>query len=217
VVRYSLNHLAFTLIELLFAIVIMGITMVSVPVIISSNAKGFDATIIQEAIFAASAELNQILAFRWDENSIDDNATNILTLSRVIDTAIGGCDPTTRLRPGHILEPLHRRCLDSNTTTPTPLLSFGLDANDTVADDIDDIDITKKDMFIGDPTSIEGYKHAYQSEFSISYAEIGTVTAANKNAKLIEIIVRDDEDNIVTTLKSYTLNIGEIDFYKRTY
>jgi len=206
VVKSSLNTLAFTLIEVLFAIVIMGITMVSVPVIMSSNARGFDTTIIQEAIFAASAELNQALSFNWDENSMENNST---AFSRVIDTT-GDCDNATRLRPGHIKQPFHRRCIDSNTTMPTL-------GNDGDMDDIDDINLTKKNMFLNDSTTQSGYKHAYQSEFNIRFADIGNVTTASQNAKLVEIIVQNDNDENVTVLRSYTLNIGEVDFYKRTY
>lgn len=206
-VKRKLNRLAFTLIEVLFAIMIMGITMVSVPVIMNSNAKGFDATIIQEAIFAASAELNQVLALSWDENSIENNNT---TATRVINP--GDCNNDTKLRPGHINQPLHRRCLDNNATTPSGLGSDGGDL-----DDIDDINRTKKDMFLNDSTTSTGYKHAYQSEFSIAYGDIGDVNATSQNAKLIVITVRDDQNTIVTVLRSYTLNIGEVDFHKRTY
>ena len=222
-VKSGLGRLAFTLIELLFAIIIMGITMVSVPVIMSSNARGFDTTIIQEAIFAASAELNQVLSYRWDENSIDETTDpNAIGLSAVIESIPGSCENNSssiryRLSNGHIAQPLHRKCIDSNITTPST--TFGLDVNETAltADDIDDINKNLKDMFINDSPTTTGYKHAYQSKFKISYATIDTVNAADKNAKLIEIIVKDDEDNNVTVLRSYTLNIGEIDFYKRTY
>lgn len=211
-VKSSFNRLAFTLIELLFAIMIMGITLVSVPVIMSSNTKGFNATIIQEAIFAASAELNQVLSYRWDENSIDESFDpDALGLSYVVQ--IADCNNTTRLRPGHIEQPLHRRCIDDNVTLPS--LTLGPDTGDL--DDIDDIVQAKKQMFIGDATTASGYKHAYQSEFNISYADIGDINSSTKNAKLIEIIVKNDADENVTVLRSYTLNIGEIDFYKRTY
>lgn len=205
-VRSSLNTLAFTLIEVLFAIMIMGISMVSIPVIMSSNAKGFDATIIQEAIFAASAELNQVLSFSWDENSMQNNSS---TLTRVINP--GDCNATTKLRPGHINQPLHRRCLDNNATEPSAL------GNDGDLDDIDDINQAIKPMFLNDSTTSTGYKHAYQSYFNISYANIGTITAGAEDAKLVEIVVQNDNDENVTVLRSYTLNIGEVDFHKRTY
>jgi len=203
---------AFSLIELIFAIVVMGITVVSLPVVMNSNDKGISATVIQEAIFGASAELNMILSYRWDENSLDE-VVNPNGLSQVIET--GDCENNAtlinfRLRPGHIAQPLHRRCLDSNTTTVSVL---GQDANDL--DDIDDANTTAKSMFINDATTTTGYKTDYQSDLSITYSNMGGLVNAN-DAKLIEITVKDGT-TVITKLRSYTLNIGEVDFYKKTY
>jgi len=212
VVRNYFTRPAFTLLEVLFAIVIVGVTMVSVPVIINSNARGFDVTITQEAIFAASAELNQVLALSWDENSIENNNT---TASRVINP--GDCNATTNRRPGHISQPLHRRCLDDNTTTPTPSANFGLDGGEIDADDIDDINRDQKLMFANSTTTASGYKHEYRSDFDINYAGIGAVNALAEDAKLIEIVVENDSGEVVTVLRSYTLNIGEVDYYSRPF
>lgn len=208
---------AFTLLEVIFAIVVMGIIVVSLPRIMSSNQKGIDTTIIQEAIFGASTELNQVLSYRWDENSRDD-AANPNGLAYVIET--GDCDnnsssPTYRLRPGHINQPLHRRCLDSNYTAPTT--AFGIEVSDGgVLDDVDDINTSSKSIFLNTGSST-GYKQDYQSELNVSYADIGDINASDEDAKLITITVSDPNGAIVTRLRSYTINIGEIDFYKRTY
>ena len=209
----------FSLIEVIFAIVIMGIIVVSLPVMMGSNNKGVSMTIVQEAIFGASTELNQALSYRWDENSRDD-VNNSNGLAYVIET--GDCDKNSssvrfRLRPGHIVQALHRRCLDSNITAPST--TFGLDAGDGgVADDIDDISLTAKPMFLNSGSKT-GYKQGFRSEFKIEYVAMGgTIAVADHDAKLITITVKEkDTEVIVTKLRSYTLNIGEIDFHKRTY
>ena len=211
--RNSRGSSAFTLLEIVFAILVMAIIIVSLPVVMGSNQKGIDTTIVQEAIFGASAELNQVLSYRWDENSIDE-ADDPFGLSKVIET--GDCSNTNtslnyRLRPGHIAQPLHRRCLDSNNTAVT--LVFGQDSGDM--DDIDDVNISPKSMFINVGTAT-GYKQDFKSEFSINYADIGDVNASDKDAKLIEITVKDGT-TVITKLRSYTLNIGEVDIYKKTY
>ena len=211
-VRNYFTRSAFTLLEVLFAIVIVGVTMVSVPVIINSNARGFDVTITQEAIFAASAELNQVLALSWDENSIQNNNT---TATRVINP--GDCNAATNRRPGHVGQPLHRRCLDNNAITPTLPINFGLDPGEIDADDIDDINQGQKLMFSDSTTTASGYKHSYRSDFDISYSGIDTVNTADRDAKLIEIVVRTDDGEVVTRLRSYTLNIGEVDYYSRPF
>lgn len=215
----SSTNNAFTLLEVIFAIVVMGIIVVSLPRIMSSNQKGIDTTIIQEAIFGASTELNQALSYRWDENSRDD-ILNPNGLAYVIET--GDCDnnassPTYRLRPGHINQPLHRRCLDSNATAPTAQASFDIEVSDGgVLDDVDDINTSSKPIFLNAGSST-GYKQDYTSVFSINYANIGDINASDEDAKLITITVSDPNGVIVTRLRSFTVNIGEVDFYKRTY
>lgn len=206
---------AFTLLEVIFAIVIMGIVVASLPVMMGSNQKGIDTTIIQEAIFGASAELNQALSYRWDENSRDD-ASNPYGLSAVTET--GDCNNTSsssrfRLRPGHIHQPLHRRCVELSSTTPS---NIGIEiSDDGFADDVDDISTSSKPMFLNTGTA-SGYKQDFNSTFSISYTDMVDINASDKAAKYIEVTVTSKDGNI-TKLRSYTLNIGEVDFYKRTY
>ena len=63
---------AIAMIELIFAIVIMGIVLMSAPLLISTAAKsGFVAT-QQEAIHEAASHLNMIMGYHWDENDADE-------------------------------------------------------------------------------------------------------------------------------------------------
>ena len=198
----------------------MGITMVTLPVMMSSNDKGIDTTLVQVAIFGASAELNQVLSYRWDENSIDELVDpNALGLSSVIETSYNDCNNTVtadryRLRPGHILQPLHRKCLASSATSPTASASFGSESSD--ADDIDDISTSAKSMFISYTADKDSYKQDYQSSVSVAYNNFGGLVGAD-DAKLITVTVRDENNSIVTLLSSYTFNIGEVDIYSKTY
>ncbi|MDD5158922.1 MAG: prepilin-type N-terminal cleavage/methylation domain-containing protein [Sulfuricurvum sp.] len=60
---------AFTLIEVILALVIIGITVLTVPMIIQVNTASTQGSLNQEGIFAASAKLLQTLSFPWDENA----------------------------------------------------------------------------------------------------------------------------------------------------
>jgi len=102
------------MIELIFAIVIIAITVLSLPMMTQINQRGVESNIVQEAIFAASTELMGATAGYWDENSLQD--INMSHLERVINIS-GDCNTSTQLRPGHINQMYHRRCLDSNSTT----------------------------------------------------------------------------------------------------
>lgn len=200
------NRRAFTLIELVFAIVVISIAVVTLPMMIQVNNKGIEDSMVQEAIFAASAELMGASAGYWDANSMADNAVS--HLSRVIDIGVIPCnndnnDTRFRLRPGHIAQPLHRRCLDSNTTIASNA-SGGLYS----LDDADD-GITSKVMFTDNVTEEEGYKQTYRSLVSVNQ------DAANPNIKHVNINVTDSNGNLVTILRMQSANIGEIDYYKR--
>ena len=211
---------AFSLLEVVFAIVIMGITMVTLPVMMSSNDKGIDTTLVQEAIFGASAQLNQILSYRWDENSIDETVDpNALGLSSVIQTSYNDCDSnpassTYGLRPGHIMQAKHRKCLLNFATTPTLASSFGPDAGDL--DDIDDVNTSAKSLFINYTAGADGYKQDFKSSVSVSYDTMGGLVGSN-DAKKVTLTVTDAAGNIVTKLTSYTLNIGEVDMDDRIF
>ncbi len=194
--------------------------MVTLPVMMSSNDKGIDTTLIQEAIFGASAELNQILSYRWDENSIDKLVDpNEDGLAEVIQTSYNDCDtntssPTYGLRPGHIMQKKHRKCLLNFALTPTPAGSFGPESGDL--DDIDDVNTSVKSLFINYTASLNGYKQDFKSNVNISYDTMGGLVGTN-DAKKVTVIVTDAAGNTVTKLTSYTLNIGEVDIDNRIF
>lgn len=202
---------AFTLIELVFAIVVIAIAVVSLPVMNSVISSGVNANVVQEAIFASSTEINEVTTAHWDDNSLEVNATN--SFARVIDEE-GNCDDTTRRMPGHVMQTLHRRCLDSNTTTPA-------DAN--VTDEVtslDDFEHNSQNIFTDTTTDDTGYKRQYESTLTISRpATFDGVS--NNDIKLITISIDDVTDPAnpvpITTLKTYSANIGEIDYYKMEY
>ena len=193
---------AFTMIELIFAIVIIGISVLSLPMMTQITSKGIESNIVQEAIFAASTELNQAVSYYWDENSIQTGHS----LARVID--LGDCDNTSRLRLGHIVQPYHRKCLDSNTTTPTNLLDAG-------NPDLNDAAHGAQSIFLGDSTSSEGYKNDYDS--SIIVTKDADFNGTKTNMKQISVIITNKDGDIITSLRTYSANIGEIDYFKMRY
>lgn len=213
------RRFAFTMIELIFAIVIIAITVISLPMMSQTVSKGIESNIVQEAIFASAAELNQIVTARWDENSIEVNMPD--SASRVIETTINMCEndsnsSTFRQMAGHINQPLHRRCLDANTSI-TNSSTIGSDSGDL--DDIDDGNGVTKKIYVnnaGGSTagSSSGYKNDYNITTNVTYSSFGP--AASTNIKKVQVSVKDGTDTI-TSLVTYSANIGEVDYYKRSY
>ena len=208
---------AFTLIELIFAIVIIAISVISLPMMSQTVAKGIDANIVQEAIFAAATELNEAVTAHWDENSIEESMSD--SSARVIETVINMCEndanlSTFRQMSGHINQPLHRRCLDANTTVTTPS-----NARVTAVVSLDDMEHGDRNITIGTPGS-EGYKETYQSNVDVTNTNVifGTDQInPNPNIKRILSTVKNKDGTTIAVLRTYSANIGEVDYYKRNY
>ncbi len=204
---------AFTLIELLFAIVIIAISVTALPMMNQSIEKGVSANIVQEAIFAAATELNEATAAHWDENSFEENETN--TLAKMIDIPDNTirCDnnsshSTYRQMPGHINQTFHRRCLDSNTTT----------YSDTDVDDVIslwDMRHSSQNIFIDSNTSAEGYKQEYNS--TIDVIDPADFNGSSYNIKKITVTITTQDGTVITRLSTFSMNIGEVDFLKKEY
>ena len=192
------------MIELIFAIVIIGISVMSLPLMTQVTNKGIENSLAQEAIFAGAAELMATTTAYWDENSMQD--TNVSALSRVIDIS-ADCDDDTRLRPGHINQPYHRRCLDSNTTVANNAISG-------VVTDLDDQEHLNAILYTDTTSNSAGYKETLYSDINVS------ILATNANVKLITVTVRNDLNDltkVITVLKTQSANIGEVDYYKRSF
>lgn len=208
-VRTTNNHkrFAFTMIELIFAIVVIAISVMSLPMMTQVTQKGIESNILQEAIFAASAELMGASAGYWDENSMQD--INVSHLSRVIDIS-DDCNTTTKLRPGHINQPKHRRCLHDMSTV----------ANNGAGGAVHDLDdaekITASVMFVlpGTDGTSAGYKELYKSVIDVRPLN---TTGNNRNIKIITATITDEDDEPVTVLKMQSANVGEIDYYSREF
>lgn len=212
-VRVKLSRFAFTLIELIFAIVIIGIAVLSLPVMTQITSKGIESNILQEAIFAGSAELMGATAYYWDRDSMQDS--DFSHLSRVIDIGAIRCEnnassPRYRLRTGHIEQPFHRRCLDSNETTSANVSDAGFpNLNNAVH--------VSQTIFTDETANASGYKESYRSIVTVEHLD--QTGAANVNVKKITVTVTDSATPAkdITRLSTYSANIGEIDYYKRRF
>ncbi|HID37394.1 MAG TPA: hypothetical protein EYP39_08505 [Ghiorsea sp.] len=73
------------MIELIFAIVIMGIVLMSAPLLISQAEKGAIVGVQQEAISAAASNIGMILTRHWDEQDTDETRESpILSTGSVV-------------------------------------------------------------------------------------------------------------------------------------
>ena len=210
--RNLLKRKAFTLIELIFAIVIIAISVISLPMMVSTTSKGIEANIIQEAIFASAATLNESTTYYWDEHSLDDVNTSG-GYSRVVNTATGGCLGTTpNKRVGHI----NRRCLDDNTTIPFTGTVF--------EDSINLAAHSASSIFTATSSpSAATYKSQYDSIVDVANCSGGGCVqfgeeVDNPNLKEVKItIVPTGDTEELVVLRAYSANIGEVAPKSRIY
>ena len=212
----TLSRFAFTLIELIFAIVIISIAVVSLPVMVQITSKGIENSLVQEAVFAASAEIMGATSYYWDQRSMED--VNVSHMSRVID--IGGtCENNSslashRLRDGHIAQAKHRRCLVSTSAA-------GLNALGGDYPGLNQASYSNKAIFV-DPGGVDigsatGYKHDYQSDLNVTSNATFTGTPNTDMKKITVTISNADSGDTVTSLSTYSANIGEVDYLKRSF
>ena len=87
------NRKAIAKIELIFAIVIVGIALLSVPNLIYRATESGYTAMQQEAIAAAASDISLILTKRWDEANTDPRLPAIILTT---DSGTTGLTQTTR-------------------------------------------------------------------------------------------------------------------------
>ena len=226
---------AFTLIELIFAIVIIAIVFLALPTISSSNNDSVESSMLQEAIFPLSARLSQILSYQWDHNS--ENNNTIGEYAKVVDGIDAAGTPYARLpvpgsiyRQGHIQQvdtEFHRSFHTNDPTIARNVSGLGVDG----ANDIDDFDTGGSTVALYSRSGdIEGYKKNYLVTISVNYHNdalagftfTATPSAVTTNMKMITIsldvpLADGTTDTGAVVLRSYAANIGEVPPFSRRY
>ena len=113
------------MIELIFAIVIIGITLLSVPLMVNQATQSTYTTLQQEAIAAAASDISLIMTREWDEAKTNDTLD-----STILTTASSNYDQTARTN-------LRSRTYFSSTGGTRAASAIGADTGDL--DDIDDV------------------------------------------------------------------------------
>jgi prepilin-type N-terminal cleavage/methylation domain-containing protein len=224
---------AFTLIELIFAIVIISIVFLSLPSMTQATQASSEGSLAQEGIFISSAKIAQILTYHWDENSVDNSIP--LSTAKIVEVTGNSAYnrvPTTTRRVGSIAQSKHRKFHDSNLTIKTMKgISVDNAANNTLdIDDTIDTDLPLENAGI----SSLGYKQDYKMDIAVGYiSDAGTpadamtfnlsdtVGTTPSNIKIAEVSIKrqlsDNSWELLTRLRAYSANIGEIDYYSRVY
>lgn len=222
---------AASMLELVIAIVVMGIAVMSLPLILTQSQNANAIALQQEVILATKTKLGYILSYEWDANSYDANAS----VSRVLDTngstsANAAFYTTTTRRIGHLLVDNRRRLGD---TMLAPTTDGGGNWGSVALGDIDDFDnkteqttVVAADMdyifnlelnstvnYISDAPSAGTYNNQ-----DINFIFNANSTPANPtNIKMITVRTRDASNNVNIVLRAFASNIGESGITKKAW
>jgi len=156
-VRTIKSKKAIAMIELIFALVIMGIVLMSAPMLIQQSIKSSNIALQQEAIVAAASQTSIVLSMHWDENNSkgQPGESPILEVNRTAPSS-----PTMKIiANGMVVAPslpvpftfppkgltsgvIGRNTKEAGGTTLLPSTTLGPDLNQT---DTNETDYTKFD------------------------------------------------------------------------
>lgn len=212
------------MIELIFAIVIISITVVAMPLVLLQNANSQEMTLKQEGITLTSTKISQMLTFSWDPQS--SPLGGLMSTSNALDIG-GGAAPRvagTDFRIGQFPGEVRRRM------SPSAFPRFaGAIVGGGATGSINDFN--GNIVTVGAPTA-RSFKRDFRLTTTVSYVSEpanynATVIANNfgtasgiSNIKMIQVST-DEQINGVWTpsiqLSAFTSNIGEAEFFKRRY
>jgi hypothetical protein len=124
---------AIAMIELIFALVIMGITMMSAPMLISQATSSSFVALQQESIAIVASHTNALLTYAWDEQNTESQLNYTNTILKVSTSADNELNGTSRVVPG-------KRKFNLGDVNATASTVLGADVNATANENDDDID-----------------------------------------------------------------------------
>lgn len=206
---------AVAMLELIFAIVIMGIILMSAPMLISTAAKSGYVAIQQEAINEAASQVNMIMGYHWDENDADERYIDpILAVSASggdIDLREEGNTSRRLGTPEESYRSFVRSDGENNLTASTSTV-FTTDV-ETEEDDIDDFsDSSTNLVFIPETTYETNVANYIETNITIARDVVYSNDSANYNQASIvfspSFTDAGDTTNIKSIIVTLTSNSG---------
>jgi len=158
-----MNKSGFTIIEVIFAIVVLSIIVTVIPTIKTASSSSFENSLTQEALFATSSRL-QYTAYTtyFDLNSTADYEDDFCNKESLASRVINSDDQNCSDKPGIIGTKGHRMCVQGDSEfqdSAAGALECRYNINDLVGEEdlIDDGNLSEK-----------GYKNTYKIKLSVN-------------------------------------------------
>jgi prepilin-type N-terminal cleavage/methylation domain-containing protein len=216
---------AFTMIELVITIVIVGIVSLSFPLILTQTSTNINLAMQQEAVLAAKTYIGTILSYSWDENSIMGGGSAV-----ILDTSTSASADNefnrvvgTNLRAGNVYGTGRRRMVDavaathpsnSDNANPIDIDDFSGDVSQLVVNQADmdytfSLQLTPTISFVDDEADYD--------RDDVDFTFRTGAAADSTNIRLIAVRVENVGGGGTTdiTLRAYSANIGEFELLSK--
>ncbi len=225
---------AASMIELVIAIVVMGIAVMTLPILLLKTQSNNAYTLQQEVILAARTKMGDTLTYRWDQNS--SVSDKIFVLKTNGDNELNASVDGIR-RVGHVKGDKRRKFVfDINTSslyTATPPSLLGPDPlGSNNLDDIDDFsgktslltlpsqstsldyhfidfNLTTTVVYVSDSAN-------YNSTPNLNFTFGTTPSTTSTSIKMLTLSIKG-KNNSPFKLRSYSCNIGESEISRRIW
>ncbi|WP_331775853.1 type IV pilus modification PilV family protein [Sulfurospirillum sp. 1612] len=203
---------AASMLELIVAIVVMGIAVMTLPMLLTQTQNNNAYTMQQEVILAARTKLGDTLTYRWDENSIQNDTVRVLTTDGDSDLNVSS-DGIRRI--GHVKGDKRRKFFTDLNASTSPA-NLGPDSGDL--DDIDDFNsATPSQLQL--PAQNTNLDYHFK-DFNLTTSVVYVSDTANYNANDINFVFGTTASGTSTNIKLLTLSVtgnNETPFTLRTY
>ncbi|MDR0408440.1 MAG: prepilin-type N-terminal cleavage/methylation domain-containing protein [Campylobacteraceae bacterium] len=235
---------AFSLIELVISIVVIGIVSASFPLILSQTSNNVAFAMQQEAILATKTYMGTILSYPWDENSIFNDGSGDEGIILNVDTGdtnlkgamVSLLDNATALRAGHILGDKRRKMkLDGGAfikpcfgnANCSSVSGFSMEAfngkaqNLSVVDGTKNIDSTLRFIlmptvsYIDDDLDSGDYSNTENITFKFNRSATGITNI--KRVVITASSTNPGDPEVNMTFRAYSSNIGEFQLLSKAY
>ncbi len=220
----------FTFIELVIAIVVIAIALMSVPLMLSQASKSDQFSLNQEAILAGATKIGDILTYPWDDKLVNSSGVkHILDVTNGDNELNRYPNNSSSRRIGNFKTDFRRK-FDANLTYASIAFGRSTDTNTTAYNDIDDFNNTSEIIQSGgvgdylkdiNITTIVKYiedNATYSSSPTLNLAIHSASATPSTNIKMVEVTVYNSHNNQkITTLRAFSTNIGSYELLYRTF
>ncbi|MFP4485868.1 MAG: type II secretion system protein [Campylobacterales bacterium] len=215
---------AFTLLELIVGIVVIGIAFLSIPAIMTVMNYSSEATVDNKGYYHGLAQMSVIMSKEWDENNTDDwEDANVVY---IIDSDDSGCSDRNGTNPsiaGGLYHEAGRRQCAKDGGKASSSDDLGLDSGESFEkrnfDDIDDFHNENRKVESFSIDVVVSYVDTNDSLSNGNSFKIDPASpAGTTNLKQVTVKVKnDDATGTESTLKYIGANIGYDELLSRDF